>query len=149
MTVQIDRTSKINDSEQWVYLTVNTKYDVHEFLHTAPQELHNAELQEYVDDREDFYVCEIYRNMYPHAPPEVYNGSREKFEEWIETEQTETDTVPWTYAHPKGRTADGDKISADTWKLLDDIKPVVTAGTVDPITNITVFLEKIFGRRDV
>ena len=81
MSITINNTSAVNDSLNWIHITVNVDGDDCKFTHTAPAGLSDGDLQDYVDVREDFYKRELLRNMYVSA--DTYNSPLEDFEAWI------------------------------------------------------------------
>ena len=56
MSITINKTKTIvqDDSQQWIFITVNVDGDDCEFTHVAPSDLEGDDLQTYVDSREDF-----------------------------------------------------------------------------------------------
>ena len=84
MPITINKTKTIvqDDSQQWIFITVNVDGDNCKFTHVAPSDLEGDDLQDYVDSREDFYKTEILRNKY--ADADCYNSSLKEWETWIE-----------------------------------------------------------------
>jgi len=81
MAITINKTSSIDDSQQWIYITVSADGDDCKFTHVAPADLDGDDLQAYVDGREGFYKRELLRNMYGGA--DAYDSSLEDFEAWV------------------------------------------------------------------
>ena len=81
ITINSVKEANIKNDFQWIHITVNADGDDCKFIHIAPKELENDDLQTYVDNKEDFYKTEVLRNMYGGA--DCYNSSLEDFEAWV------------------------------------------------------------------
>lgn len=62
MPVTLNSAQKIDNSQQWVYVTVEVEGVLRKFTHVAPN-LSGEELQAYLDSREGFYAEETKRNL--------------------------------------------------------------------------------------
>lgn len=118
MSVTINATSAISDTMQNIHITVVVDGKDIKFNHSAPIDLEGQALQDYVDGKESFYICEIRRNQYPDAPRNIYNsGDPDEWNGWIKDGcviPTKTDSEgntikpetvaekrPWIITHPK------------------------------------------------
>jgi hypothetical protein len=98
MTIIINNTQKVKDKFQNVFMTINNvDGDTVKFVHVAPMGLSGQNLQDFVDSKEDEYVCGILSDMYPDVPSEI-KRNRQDFEQWIINESPEK--IAWIGSHP-------------------------------------------------
>lgn len=82
--VTIVSTAQYNDSQQWVYLTLDVDGDMCQFDYSAPL-ISGGDLQSWCDAREDKFKIIILNEMYPGADYSDQPGDTEleKFTAWI------------------------------------------------------------------
>ena len=133
MAITINKTSAIDDSQQWVFITVSVDGDDCKFTHVAPSDLSGDALQAYVDGREDFYKRELLRNMYDKA--DCYNSSLEDFEAWV--------SAGCKNAEVKGVDADGEEIVIKAEEVIEKKAWVDSEPSVDTATLIADLQAKV------